>query len=271
MVAFLSRPEMVQFERRIAAETEHEPAVGLAFLAAGPHRMKAAFAALLSAPCTMPVKSMSTDPELAAEQFASMCKGMGDLDRRFGLAHRTPNATPSGLPVRSTCSAARMRWAGAAIRLIGNPDAPPDFGLTCHSPLRAYISYAIGKDCTRSMNDNNQPEEPGQGGPNPWVKSLMMWGGIFLALLLVVSMFGNAGQTTGTQIGYSDFREPGRRRHGRRGADRRRPDYRYAQERQAFTTVPVANDAELTALAGRKRREIFGRRRPKSRTCCFTS
>ena len=24
------------------------------------------------------------DPELAAEQFASMCKGMGDLERRFG-------------------------------------------------------------------------------------------------------------------------------------------------------------------------------------------
>ena len=26
------------------------------------------------------------DPELAAEQFAAMCKGMGDLERRFGMA-----------------------------------------------------------------------------------------------------------------------------------------------------------------------------------------
>ena len=85
MVAFLSRPKMVQFERRIAAETEHEPAVGAAFLAAGPHRMKAAFAQLLSAMHAAGEVEVN-DPELAAEQFASMCKGMGDLDRRFGAA-----------------------------------------------------------------------------------------------------------------------------------------------------------------------------------------
>ena len=84
MVAFLSRPEMVQFERRIAAETEHEPAVGLAFLEAGPHRMKAAFAALLAAMHESGEVDVP-DPVLAAEQFAAMCKGMGDLDRRFGL------------------------------------------------------------------------------------------------------------------------------------------------------------------------------------------
>ncbi|MHA6332699.1 ATP-dependent zinc metalloprotease FtsH [Qipengyuania sp. CAU 1752] len=57
------------------------------------------------------------------------------------------------------------------------------------------------------MSDQNNPQGPEQGGPNPWIKSLMMWGGIFLALLLVVSMFGGAGQTSGTQISYSDFRE----------------------------------------------------------------
>ena len=83
MVAFLSRPEMIQFDRRIAAETEHEPDIGLAFLDNGPRRMKAAFAALLeradrTGELTVP------DPLLAAEQFASMCKGMGDLERRFG-------------------------------------------------------------------------------------------------------------------------------------------------------------------------------------------
>lgn len=84
MSAFLSRPEMVQFERRIAAETEHEPAIGEAFLAAGPHRMKANFAALLAAMNAAGEVEID-DPELAAEQFASMCKGMGDLDRRFGM------------------------------------------------------------------------------------------------------------------------------------------------------------------------------------------
>ena len=83
MVTFLSRPKMVQFERRVAAETEHEPAVGAAFLAAGPHRMKKAFAALLQAMHEAGDIEID-DPELAAEQFASMCKGMGDLERRFG-------------------------------------------------------------------------------------------------------------------------------------------------------------------------------------------
>ncbi|MBX7500537.1 TetR/AcrR family transcriptional regulator [Qipengyuania sp. YG27] len=84
MVAFLSRPRMVQFERRIAAETEHEPAVGQAFLAAGPLRMKKAFSALLAAMHDAGDIEID-DAELAAEQFASMCKGMGDLERRFGV------------------------------------------------------------------------------------------------------------------------------------------------------------------------------------------
>ncbi|KLI62867.1 TetR/AcrR family transcriptional regulator [Aurantiacibacter marinus] len=83
MVQFLSRDEMVQFERRIAAETEAEPEIGAAFLAAGPHRMKAAFTAFILA-MVEAGELVVDDPELAAEQFASMCKGMGDLDRRFG-------------------------------------------------------------------------------------------------------------------------------------------------------------------------------------------
>lgn len=83
MVAFLSRPEMIQFDRRIAAETEHEPEIGAAFLAAGPYRMKRAFAGFLEAMAHSGQLQVA-DPELAAEQFVSMCKGMGDLERRFG-------------------------------------------------------------------------------------------------------------------------------------------------------------------------------------------
>lgn len=83
MVAFLSRPEMVQFERRIAAETENEPGVGAAFLQAGPLRMRKAFAALMTAMHEAGEIEIG-DPELAAEQFASMCKGMGHLERQFG-------------------------------------------------------------------------------------------------------------------------------------------------------------------------------------------
>ena len=83
MFAFLSRPEMIQFERRIAAETEQDPEIGRAFLEAGPWRMKTAFSAFLAHSAAQGELAID-DPQLAAEQFVSMCKGMGDLERRFG-------------------------------------------------------------------------------------------------------------------------------------------------------------------------------------------
>ncbi|MEM7687902.1 MAG: TetR/AcrR family transcriptional regulator [Pseudomonadota bacterium] len=83
MIAFLSRPEMIQFERRIAAETEVEPAIGHAFLDAGPWRMKLGFAEFLNHANARGELDVA-DPMLAAEQFAALCKGMGDLDQRFG-------------------------------------------------------------------------------------------------------------------------------------------------------------------------------------------
>jgi cell division protease FtsH len=94
------------------------------------------------------------------------------------------------------------------------------------------------------MSDNREPENK----PNPWVKSLLVWGGIFLALLLVVSMFGGPREAAGTQIGYSDFRD--------RVAEGTVEEVQIAPDRitgtlkngQSFSTVPVANDAGLTAL-----------------------
>lgn len=83
IIDFLFRPEMIQFERRIAAETEIEPAIGEAFLEAGPWRMKQGFAAWLAHE-TDSGELVIDDPMLAAEQFVSICKGMGDLERRFG-------------------------------------------------------------------------------------------------------------------------------------------------------------------------------------------
>lgn len=83
--AFLSRPEMIQFERRVAAETEADPAIGIAFLEAGPWPMKEAFAAWLAREHELGELAIP-DPMLAAEQFVSMVKGMGDLERRFGAS-----------------------------------------------------------------------------------------------------------------------------------------------------------------------------------------
>ncbi len=84
MVAFLSRPKMIQFERRIAAETERDPEIGRAFLESGPRRMMAGLTALLESFVESGELTIS-EPALAAEQFVSMCKGFGDLERRFGV------------------------------------------------------------------------------------------------------------------------------------------------------------------------------------------
>src|SRR5688500_3467179 len=94
------------------------------------------------------------------------------------------------------------------------------------------------------MSENREPE----GSGNPWVKSLLVWGGIFLALLLVVSMFGSPREAAGSQLRYSEFRE--------KVAEGSVQDVQIAPDRisgklkngSAFTTVPVPNDTELTRL-----------------------
>ncbi len=105
MTAFLSRPKMVQFDRRIAAETAMDPAIGEAFLEAGPRQMLRAFATLLRA-LHLAGEVKVADPELAAEQFVAMCKGLGDLERRFGCpSDDARNARRIGAAVDTFCRA----------------------------------------------------------------------------------------------------------------------------------------------------------------------
>lgn len=82
LMAFLSRPEMVQFEQRIAAETEHDPALGNIFLDAGPRRGHRALADFIARERDRGALVLD-DPMLAAEQYMAMCKGMADVERRF--------------------------------------------------------------------------------------------------------------------------------------------------------------------------------------------
>jgi TetR/AcrR family transcriptional repressor of mexJK operon len=82
MHAFLFRPKMRLFERSVAAETERDPAVGRAFLEAGPRRVKAALAALLSRARDRGELRFE-DADLVAEQFAGMVKGMAEVEWRF--------------------------------------------------------------------------------------------------------------------------------------------------------------------------------------------
>ncbi len=97
------------------------------------------------------------------------------------------------------------------------------------------------------MSQQNDPQPQGEG-PNPWIKQLMIWGGIFLALLLVVTMFGGAGQPSGNAIRYSDFRAY--------VAEGNVQDVQISSDSitgtlkngDSFTTVPVPNDVEITKL-----------------------
>ncbi len=55
------------------------------------------------------------------------------------------------------------------------------------------------------MNDDKP--QPGQGGPNPWMKSVAIWAAILVGLLAFVMMFEsrNATATAGNGIAYSEF------------------------------------------------------------------
>ncbi len=102
------------------------------------------------------------------------------------------------------------------------------------------------------MNDD-------QPNGNPWVKSMLVWGGIFLALLLVVTMLGSRGEAPGTQIGYSDFRS--------RVAEGSVESVQISENKitgkykngGTFATVPVPNDATLQPLLQEKNVRYEGR------------
>ena len=95
------------------------------------------------------------------------------------------------------------------------------------------------------MNDD-------QPNGNPWMKSLLMWGGIFLALLLVVSMFGARTEVAGSQIGYSDFRT--------KLTEGSVAEVQISEDRivgklkngGSFTTIPIPNDDTLMPLMQQK-------------------
>ncbi|MBX7484002.1 ATP-dependent zinc metalloprotease FtsH [Qipengyuania qiaonensis] len=98
------------------------------------------------------------------------------------------------------------------------------------------------------MSEQNSPPEPEGNGPNPWVKSLMIWGGIFLALLMVVSVFGGGTGGNGTQLLYSDFRD--------KVAEGSVANVQISETKivgemkngEQFSTIPVANDTSLPQL-----------------------
>ena len=98
------------------------------------------------------------------------------------------------------------------------------------------------------MSDQNSPPEPEGNGPNPWVRSLMIWGGIFLALLMVVSVFGGGSSSPGSQIGYSDFRD--KVAEGSVASVQISETHIVGEMKngEQFSTIPVSNDTSLPQL-----------------------
>ena len=102
------------------------------------------------------------------------------------------------------------------------------------------------------MNDD-------QPSPNPWIRSLLVWGGIFLALLLVVSMFGPRDQASGSAIAYSDFRAKvaeGTVSEVQVSADQITGKFSNGDK---FSTVPIPGDTGLTQLLTTNRVKFAGR------------
>ncbi len=108
------------------------------------------------------------------------------------------------------------------------------------------------------MSEQREPNQQGPDGPTPWLKSMLIWGGIFLALVMMVSMFGNGGQAAGQEIGYSAFREQvdqGQVKDVVISADEITGTFKNGE---AFTTTPVASDTTLTELLEEKGVEYTG-------------
>jgi cell division protease FtsH len=103
------------------------------------------------------------------------------------------------------------------------------------------------------MNDDPQPNG------NPWMRSLLIWSGIFLALLMAVSMFGSRSESAGSSIPYSDFRA--------KVAEGSVAEVQVGEERiagrmkngESFTTIPIPNDTGLPQLLTENRVKYAGR------------
>ena len=92
------------------------------------------------------------------------------------------------------------------------------------------------------MNEDPQPSG------NPWLKSLLVWGGIFLALMMAVSMFGSRADTAASSVRYSDFRAKvaeGTVAEVQIGEDRINGKYKNGD---SFSSVPIPNDTTLLQL-----------------------
>jgi cell division protease FtsH len=93
---------------------------------------------------------------------------------------------------------------------------------------------------------NNNEEQP---TGSPWMKNLMIWGGVFLALLVMVSLFDSRGAVPGEPIGYSEFRaQVAEGKIKSVVVSDTKINGVFKDGDKPFTTVPIPNDATLPTL-----------------------
>ncbi len=114
------------------------------------------------------------------------------------------------------------------------------------------------------MNDD-------QPNGNPWLKSLLVWSGIFLALMLAVSLMGSRGETASSVIRYSDFRA--------KVAEGRVAEVQIGDERivgkykndETFSALTIPGDTTLPKLLEDNGVRYAGKAPEERRPCCSTS
>lgn len=82
MMEFLSSPDIIRFDRRMAAEVERHPEMGELFLNAGPRRMKAMLTEMIAGAMERG-RLTKADPQQAAAQLYGIIKGFADVEWRF--------------------------------------------------------------------------------------------------------------------------------------------------------------------------------------------
>ncbi|MEM8694667.1 MAG: TetR/AcrR family transcriptional regulator [Pseudomonadota bacterium] len=90
MLMMLTNPEVVRFERILAAEAGRDPKIGERFLISGPRVMRRTLAEILSDAADRG-ELVLDDAEAAAEQLGAMIKGFLDVELRFG---QSPDISP---------------------------------------------------------------------------------------------------------------------------------------------------------------------------------
>ena len=103
------------------------------------------------------------------------------------------------------------------------------------------------------MNDEQEPKG------NPLARNLMIWAGIMVALLLVVSIFSGSGTAASAGISYSNFRdkiEAGEVKSVAIGPDRITGELSNGEQ---IVTVPIQGDTELYKLLDEKGVDVQGK------------